>query len=476
MHRERSRAWPRITGHWGSVRTRTTIAAAVVVGLALVIGSAALLITLRHALVSSADDLSRARSEELAGQAAKGTLHPVVTDVGDDGVAQVVTADGTVLASSSGLTGHRPITESVPAPGTFEQLTLRDIPDDSDREDYRVWATSIDSTDGPIRVYVGNSLESVSEAVATVRNSLFVGVPALLALVAATAWMLTGRALRPVEDIRAEVATISEQELDRRVPSSGGDDEIARLAATMNDMLARLEAAAARQREFVSDASHELQSPLASFRAQLEVAIAHPVGVDWPGMAVDLLADSDRMERLVRDLLYLAKQDADFQRQFVEVDFDVLIVEECSPLASHAGVEINTRGVSAMPVRGSGDDLRRMIRNVVDNAATHARSAVVVETEERGDAVALIVTDDGPGIAPEFREAIFERFTRLDGARTRGVLGTGLGLAIARGIAREHDGDITVDDAPETHSGARFVAIISRSPVATRRQWPTAGR
>jgi signal transduction histidine kinase len=464
MLRERDRLW--LAGRWGSVRMRTTIAATVVVGLGLVVGSTVLLLALRHALVSNADELSRARADELATQAASGTLRPEVTDIGDDGLAQVVSPDGRVLAASSGLAGRGPVSATAPLPGTFEQLTLRDIPDDADHEDYRVWATSVETPDGRLRVYVGNSLESVSEAVATVRSSLYWGIPALLALVAGTAWMLVGRALRSVEDIRVGVANISEQDLHRRVPVPGGDDEITRLAATMNDMLMRLEDAAVRQSAFIADASHELQSPLASFRAQLEVSIAHPVGVDWPQLAVDLLADSDRMERLVRDLLYLARQDADVDLRLAdEVDLDVLILEECSRLTSHAGVDIDIREVSPTPIRGSAVDLRRMIRNLVENGTTYARSALAVATEHRHDCVALIVTDDGPGIPPAFRETVFERFSRLDGARVSGVVGTGLGLAIARGIARSHGGEITIEDAGPPGSGARFVVVLPQRAV-----------
>ena len=147
-------------------------------------------------------------------------------------------------------------------------------------------------------VFVGASPESVSEAVTTLRRSLVIGIPLVLLVLAASTRLLVGRALKPVEAIRSEVAAISDAADNRRVPVPEGADEISRLAQTMNDMLDRLEASGKRQRDFVGDASHELQSPLTSLRAQLEVALAHPDMTNWPSLAADLLADGDRLERL----------------------------------------------------------------------------------------------------------------------------------------------------------------------------------
>jgi signal transduction histidine kinase len=455
--------------HLGSVRARTTAAACLVVGAALVIGSVGLLVALRHGLVSSQDSISRATARELTDDLAASSLAPTITDVGDDGVAQVVSEDDHVLAASSGLSDAGPISELSPDNGEFVVVTLHGVPDDSETEDYRVWATTTQTPGGTTRIYVGDSLESVSEAVQTVRRSLYVGVPLLLILVGATTWILVGRALRPVEDIRTEVARISERRLDRRVPVPGGDDEVARLAATMNAMLDRLEQSATRQREFVADASHELQSPLASLRAQLEVSLAHPDGVDWTALAADLLDDSDRMELLVRDLLFLARADAGaVDREATLVDLDLLVVEEAARLGVRTRVDLNVAAVAPTPVNGDAEDLRRLIRNLLDNAVSHATHRVAVELREDAGGVLLAITDDGQGISADDRARVFERFVRLDDARVRGRGGTGLGLSIALTIAKRHGGDIAVDSRPDGMAGARFVVRLPSSDVSNR--------
>ena len=241
------------------------------------------------------------------------------------------------------------------------------------------------------------------------------------------------------------------------MPVPPTDDEISRLAETMNAMLDRLEAASRRQREFVADASHELRSPLAAFRTQLEVALEHPGDADWTAIAEELLADSDRMERIVGDLLYLARTDAlPPEPSATLVDLDDIVLDEVNRLRSHAGVQIDTSQVSAAPVRGSGEELRRLIRNLLDNAVRHARSSVRVELVTNGDEVVLAVEDDGPGVPSEQRQRIFERFVRLDAARSTDG-GTGLGLAIVQAITVRHSGEVSLEPSA---GGARLVVRL----------------
>lgn len=456
-----------------SVRTRITVLASVIVGLALIAAAAGLLLTLQHSLVSSRDDLSRARALDLANQAADGSLPRLLTEVGEDSLAQVVDSEGRVLAASSGLVGQGAIDSFVPAGSGPELRTLRGVPDDSETEDFRVWVLGAATPDGAVTVFVGTSIESLSEAVSTLRRSLLVGIPMLLLLLAAVTRVMVGRALRPVEDIRAEVAAISGSALDRRVSLPPSTDEVARLAVTMNDMLDRLEAASSRQKEFIGDASHELQSPLTAFRAQLEVALAHPQGVDWPALASDLLVDSDRMERLVHDLLFLAKEDAGQPVRLDEpVDLEMVVLEEVSRLAARTHVAFDTSLVSPAPTQGNRQELTRLVRNVLENAAKHARSRVAIELASRAEEIMLAVTDDGPGIPPDHEARIFERFARIEGARARSEGGTGLGLAIARAIAARHGGAISVGAAPRPGAewaGACFVIRLPTSEVRSSR-------
>jgi signal transduction histidine kinase len=455
VHRPARRWWPR------SVRTRATVLASLAVAVALAIGSAALLATLRYSLERSGDAAALTRVRDLAALAEAGALPRKLAAPAEDDVVQVVDASGhTVLLSPDAPDGA---TIAAFRPGRSPVVrTVEGVADGTEQESFRVWAVRAQTEHGPLFVYVGSSLEQAAEATTLLGASLAVGMPALLGLLALGTWLLLGRTLRPVEAIRADVADISVQALDRRVPVPGTGDEIARLATTMNAMLDRLESASRRQREFVADASHELQGPLASFRAQLEVALAHPEHTDWPAVAAELLSDSDRMERVVRDLLFLARADAlPPQPATVPVDLDDIVLDEARRLRARAGVRLDTRRVSAAPMRGSGDDLRRMVRNLLDNAVRHARGCVRVEVSEAGDAVVLVVGDDGPGVPEADRDRVFERFVRLGAARSPDVGGTGLGLAIVRAVAERHRGTVVLEPSA---AGARFVVRLPSAP------------
>lgn len=314
---------------------------------------------------------------------------------------------------------------------------------------------------GPVTVYVAHSLGRVAEATAQVTHIALLGPPLLLAVVAVTTWVITGRALRPVELIRAEVADITAHALDRRVPEPGSGDEIARLARTMNEMLDRLQISTQRQEESVADASHELRSPLASSRAQLEVGLAHPVDTDWPATATEVLEENSRMEALVRDLLLLARRrpDGPSSAGAGPVDLDDLVLDEVGRLGERGAVTADIAGVSPARVAGHPDQLRRVVGNLLDNAERHARHTVVVELRHGPGTAELVVVDDGPGIARADLERVFERFTRLDHGRGRDDGGAGLGLAIAKQVVDAHGGTIRAE-ATGTGSGARLVVVL----------------
>jgi signal transduction histidine kinase len=509
------------------VRARTTLLATVVVALALLLGAVTLVLVLDRALTRSGDDAARARVADLAALASAGALPATLPVTGEDDVAQVVGPEGRVVTASATLRDAGPLlarTPVIPGPrgGDPTVATVEDVPDGAEREAYRVWAARAGTPDGPVTVSVGTSLESVRETVTTLQTVLAVGLPPLLALLALTTWVVVGRALRPVEAIRAEVADVSVRALDRRVPVPSGDDEVARLARTMNAMLDRLEEASTRQRAFVADASHELQGPLAALRAELEVALTRPGATDWAATARALLDDSARLERLVRDLLFLARTDEAPVPERRLVDLDDVVLEEATRVRGTAPVPVDTRDVSAAPVHGSRDELARLARNLLDNAARHARTrvrvslAVVAEgsaaegsagaaagdgSSDGGTAdtvVVLTVTDDGPGVPAGARERVFDRFVRLDDARTPSddartpsddtrtpageppvgapAAGTGLGLAIVRAVAGRHGGTVAVEDA---EPGARFVVRlppdVPTAPRGSRRSGVAAG-
>jgi signal transduction histidine kinase len=313
----------------------------------------------------------------------------------------------------------------------------------------RVLATPVDGA----TVYVAGTLEDVESSTAVLLRTLAVAVPVSTAVLAALIWWLVGRVLRPVEAIRTEVEGISASRLDRRVPEPATSDEIARLAHTMNAMLDRLAGSADRQRRFVADAAHELRSPLARIRAELEVDAAHPESADLAGTHAAVLAQARTLQRLVEDLLLLARGDSGALRpgRGAPVDLDDVVGRV---VRLQADPRIDTRGVAPVQVAGDAEQLDRAVRNLLDNAVRHARDRIAVTLAERDGAVELAVADDGPGVPAADAERVFERFTRLDDARSAGDGGSGLGLAIAREIAERHGGTLVL--APGS-DGARFV-------------------
>ncbi|MEU4669722.1 ATP-binding protein [Amycolatopsis sp. NPDC023774] len=287
-------------------------------------------------------------------------------------------------------------------------------------------------------------------------DTLEVFVPLAVLLTALVAWFAAGRALRPVEAIRGELAEVSGSQLGRRVPVPRSRDEIARLAHTTNATLERLQHTHEQQERFVADASHELRSPLANLRTGLEVALAHPERADWPAVAERSLLDIRRLHRITADLLQLAVDPGRVSP--VEVDLADVVGEQVAERAAAPDGPVAHSFVDG-PVRVLGEpvQLERLLRNLLDNAVRHASSAVTVTVGRHGTTVVLEVLDDGPGIPPADRERVFDRFARLDDARTRDAGGSGLGLTLAREIARRHGGSLAVADS---ETGARLVARL----------------
>jgi signal transduction histidine kinase len=326
-------------------------------------------------------------------------------------------------------------------------------------------AVAAGTRDGRFNVIVGRALVDVMEATQIVTRLLVLGLPVLLALIAIATWIVVGRALAPVEAIRREVDEISAAELHRRVPHPPGTDQIARLAATMNHMLDRLERAQASQRRFISDASHELRSPVASIRQHAEVALTHPERTTIGELAEIVLTEDLRVQRLVEDLLMLARADEHtLQPRRKQVDLDDLVFAEARRLRSTTSLRIDTSAVSAGRVDGDTAGLRRVLRNLGDNAMRHARDRIAFALAEHDGTVVLAIEDDGPGIPEAERARVLERFVRLDDARARDHGGSGLGLAIVDELVRAHGGSVTI--ATGDLGGARIeVALLICPPT-----------
>jgi signal transduction histidine kinase len=305
------------------------------------------------------------------------------------------------------------------------------------------------------------SVEAVKGDLDTFEAVIWVVVPVLIVLLALSTWLVVGRVLRPVEAIRARVARIGASDLHQRVPDPGTGDEVGRLAGTMNAMLDRLQRSSDRQRRFVSDASHELRSPLASQRTQLEVALTHPERADWPSVASGALEEGGRMERLVDDLLALARADEGAVLAHTEeLDLGEIMAAEAERVG---GLAVDTSGVRPTTVRGDPQSMRRAVRNLLDNARRHAAARIVLHVSLEGDQVLAVVEDDGTGIPEAEREQVFERFARLEEGRDRDAGGTGLGLAVVREIVQAHGGTVVAEEG--TAGGARLVV---RLPVRRR--------
>jgi signal transduction histidine kinase len=336
--------------------------------------------------------------------------------------------------------------------------TTIDMPGEDER--FVAVAAGVDTPDGPRTVVVASTLEVADESAEVVTKLLLVGLPLLLLVVGVTTWRVVGRALAPVEQIRATADAVSAADLDTaRVPAPAGADEVARLATTMNRMLDRLASAQARQRRFVADTAHELRSPVAAIRQHAEVAQRFPDRTTTDALAGTVLGEALRLQRLVDDQLVLVRADEHalaLRRR--PVDLDDVVLDEARRLRTTTSLAVDASGVSAGPVEGDPDALGRVVRNLVDNAARHAAGRVALTLAERDGDVVLTVDDDGPGIPAGERERVLERFVRLDDARARDGGGSGLGLAIVAELVAAHGGRVVVDDAPL--GGARLVVRL----------------
>lgn len=431
--------------------------AVVVVGIGLVIASTAMLAVLRRSLTDNVRTAAQQRAEEVADFFSSEAFGDPTRDRDDDEFVQVLDDHERVVLASSNA-GDRPIVDDL-EPGDSREIGVP-------FEDDPFLAVATEDRQGTNTIVVGRTLDEVLESTDVVGTLLLVGAPLLLLLVGAVTWRVVGSALAPVESMRTEVDAISTDELHRRVPTRGGTDEIARLATTLNKMLDRLEAGQARQRRFVSDASHELRSPVSTIRQHAEVALAYPQESSAGDLASVVLAEDLRLQRLVEDLLLLARMDEHtVDASGAIIDVDDIVFEE---VGRHRDVKertIDSTRVSAGRVSGDPKQLSRLTSNLLENALRHARKDVAVSLNQENGLVVLRVEDDGAGVPPEHRSRIFERFVRLQEARDRDSGGSGLGLAIVAEVAAAHGGVARVLDSPL--GGARFEVSLPEAPAGS---------
>jgi signal transduction histidine kinase len=439
-----------------SIRLRITALAAVVMAVLLAVTGVLVVGDHKARLTDQFDEIVEERADAIEDVVSAGPVpRPLPAPDDGDQFAQLTGPGGEVVSATANMEGL-PALRFSPGDGDDGRFrNARDLPLDEDDE-FRVLSRPVEGAGGRrYVVHVGAEYE-VPESTRSLARTLAVMFPAVLAAVALLIWVVVGRALRPVEAIRAEVAGIGAAGLDRRVPQPPGGDEIARLAETMNAMLARLEDSHRRQQRFVADAAHELRSPLTGIRSELEVDLADPDGGDREATERSVLEEVERLSRLVDSLLFLARADAGHEpAPTVAVDLDEIVLREARALRTQRTVTVDTAAVSGAQVRGDADQLTRAVRNLLDNAGRHAGSAVTLGLTEANGWVVLVVADDGPGIPAEAAARIFDRFVRVDDARSRDRGGAGLGLAITREIVQHHRGTIALDGPGGP--GARFV-------------------
>lgn len=449
-----------------SLRGRLILIGAAGVAAGLALGGVVLVEMLSYTLQRNLDQTATRTAEDVAAMAEAGRLpDPVPVGLGAAAI-QVLDADGQVTAASPGADRLIPTLTpgelaSVDGGGT---ITIR-----GDRlgldGPVQVAAQSARRDGQTSTVLVAVAARDQEMAVHAVRSILLVAFPLLVAILALLAWRVVGLTLRPVEALRRGAAEITGAGTVGRLPVPSGKDEVHRLALTLNDMLARIEAGRRRQRAFVADAAHELRSPLASMRTQVDVASRLDTRADWPDTAAGLLADLDRLGRLTDDLLLLARADEGMVAHPTgEVELTAL-AREVVGRYDDARVPVRVDEGARGRVNGDADHLRRVVANLLDNAVRHAASGVVVRVDREVDGagavtVALSVADDGEGIPEADRERVFDRFTRLDDARARDEGGAGLGLAIVAELVRLHRGSVTLTDAaPGVRAEVRLPAL-----------------
>ena len=463
------RGWRRMVrrAEPGTVRARVTAVAGLALTAAVVLG----LVVMYRLQLNSADSTIqgqlRAYATQIEQSAAGGTFpRPLPASILDPAAqAQVLAPDGTVLAATRNLAGQPALYTLAPGSTTPVRTQAGDriLPND-----LTVYPEHATAGGRPVTIITTTRTYLQSQIKQTFAWLLAIGVPVLLVLACGTVWLVTGHALRPVEQIRAAVTAITSADLSQRVPEPGTDDEISRLARTMNDMLARLDDAAARQRRFVADASHELRSPLTAIRTGLEVGLAHPDRAPWPEIAHRAVRQSQRLEQLIAGLLVLAKADAhELAARRQPVDLAALLADLRAATPA-PGISIALAVPPGTTTTGNPEDLSRMFRNLLDNAVRYARHRVLVTVRITGaarpDGVVVEIADDGPGIPAEERERVFGRFVRLDASREQASGSAGLGLAIAREIATAHGATIVLTEAPG--GGTRAVVTVGSTAGA----------
>lgn len=458
-----------------SVRTRLTLWYATVLALSLiafavlVYYSAASIFTARQdeLLRSTAETVASAYVQELEEEHSVAKANEVVLAemVFPHRYVEVVDPAGRVVAWSGNLGGSQ---FTIPAAtlgearqrGSFTVL-----------KDLRVAVVPLSPGKELGFAIVAEPLSVVEEGLRHLRRNFFLGVPLILVLASLGGYFLARKSLAPITLMNKQTQRISAESLSARLDVANGRDEVGRLALTINALLGRLDAAFQEQRRFIADASHELRTPLAVLRGETEVALQQERAVSEYKQSLALIKDeAERLSRIVEDLFLLARQPVDapsLTREPVRLD---QLVTDCaraaSVLAGQKGVGLKlNENPAAITVMGDDEMLKRMLLNLLDNAVKYTPEGGAISLDlgsANGDAW-IVVTDTGVGIAAADQPRIFDRFYRVDKARSRALGGAGLGLSIARWIVEGHGGTLSVESTPGKGSAFTVELPLKRS-------------
>jgi signal transduction histidine kinase len=457
------------------LRSRVTLIAAAGLLVALIAGDLLLLNALRDSLTRSVDDTARSGATEVAALINADRLPDPVPVAAGTVTIQVLGPSGRIVNVSPDADRLVPMVAPRQAAALANSATAIEVHGAPFDMPSLLRVAVVPAAGGEL-VIAAVPYSSAEDSLAVVAHALIFGTPVLFIVFAGAIWLAVGSTLRPIDLLRRGAARVTGAGVPADLPVPEARDEVRLLALTLNDMLSRLAAAQQRQRSLVSDTAHELRSPIASIRTQLEVALDHPSGQDWASTARDVHADVLRLARLAEDLLLLARLDeqadlGDAGRQGELIDLGALA---CAVVARYADALVpvtvvthETGGIRVVEVAGNRDRLDRMVVNLIDNAVRYAKSSVTVSVVRSGEWGELTVTDDGPGIDEVDRERAFDRFARLDDARSRcgdDADGAGLGLAIVRATAQAHGGTAHLEANTPPEPGLRAVVRLPTAP------------
>ena len=453
--------WPRRWWTGLSLRARLTLLATALFSCAVLTGAVLLVLLQRYALIRVLDLSATKTARDIARYVRADRIpNPIEPTTGGIAGVQVLDAHDQLVTASPGTPDRVNAMVSADQLAALRRGSAVEVGSPTSDDRLRVIARKA----GTRTVVVFTDLSRVEDSQRVLTEAAVIGSPLAVLLMALASYGVAALTLRPVAALRHGAADITAAGLARqRLPVPDAKDEIHRLAVTLNAMLDRIDSATSRQRTFVGDAAHELRSPLASLRVQLEVAQRLGPEADWEGLIDDVLVDVGRLDRLVQDLLTLARLDeSPTVRRLERVALDELVQ---TVVAGYATARVSVRAtVAPTCVDGDPDALRRVAINLVNNAVRYATGEVhvVVGPERQGGKpmATLTVTDDGPGIPAGERERVFDRFYRVQESRSRETGGTGLGLPIVRDIVGTHGGRVRLTERPDGEAGLCAVVVL----------------